>query len=297
MEPDGKTLSPARPGRGWQGYALVTPVRNEAATIGTTLESVAGQTRQPREWVVVSDGSTDATDDIVRACAARFGWIRLLRLENRPARDFASAVFALESGVRALEGREHAYLGFLDGDIRLPRDYFERLMGKFDQNPGLGLGGGLAVDVGTHPGPACPVDVAGAVHFYRRECFEAYPRLFAIPEGGWDCITNVCARMSGFETATFGDLRVDHLKPRNAAHGGIVRRAWQFGVRDYALGYHPLFLAAKCLARVGEAPWVVASAARFLGYCQAWAGRRGRVLPAPIVEQVRREQLGRLHLR
>src|SRR4030095_7056049 len=46
-------------------YVLITPARNEAAFIAKTLESVVAQTVLPKRWVVVSDGSTDGTDEIV----------------------------------------------------------------------------------------------------------------------------------------------------------------------------------------------------------------------------------------
>ena len=77
-------------------YVLVTPARNEEATIGITIESVVRQTILPKEWVITSDGSTDGTDDIIRRHAATHPFIRLLRLENRPARNFASVVFVTE---------------------------------------------------------------------------------------------------------------------------------------------------------------------------------------------------------
>ena len=83
-------------------YVLVTPVRDEEATIGRTIESVLRQTALPREWVIVSDGSTDCTDDIVRRAAERNPWIRLLRLDPRPGRSFAAVVHNTETGIRHL---------------------------------------------------------------------------------------------------------------------------------------------------------------------------------------------------
>ena len=77
-----------------QNYVLVTPVRNEERTIEITIQSVLAQTVPPHEWVIVSDASTDRTDEIVSGYAGRFPWLRLLPLQNRPARNFASVVFA-----------------------------------------------------------------------------------------------------------------------------------------------------------------------------------------------------------
>ena len=50
-------------------YVLITPARNEAAFIEQTIQSVVAQTVRPMKWVIVSDGSTDGTDEIVRRYA------------------------------------------------------------------------------------------------------------------------------------------------------------------------------------------------------------------------------------
>jgi len=47
-------------------YVLITPARNEEAFIEKTLQSVIKQTILPAKWVIVNDGSTDATSSIVR---------------------------------------------------------------------------------------------------------------------------------------------------------------------------------------------------------------------------------------
>ena len=276
-------------------YVLVTPARNEAGTIEETIRSVLSQTIRPKEWVIVSDGSTDRTDEIVRAHAQAHPFISLLRLEARPKRNFSSVVFATESGVAALRTADYDFIGLLDADVRFQSDYFEILMTRFAAAPKLGLAGGVAVDVGGNEPPDRSLkDVAGAVQFFRRECFLSLGGLIAIREGGWDAITNVQARLNGYETRTFGDLVVDHLKPRNSAEGGAIRRKWQLGVRDYALGYHPAFELAKCALRWRERPYLIAATARWSGFAWTTLCRRPRVLPPALVAQVRREQKSRM---
>src|SRR3989442_4979411 len=70
-------------------YVLVTPARNEAAFIEKTIESVIAQTVRPVKWVIVSDGSSDGTDEIVRRFAAQHDWIDLVSLPARAERNFA----------------------------------------------------------------------------------------------------------------------------------------------------------------------------------------------------------------
>jgi glycosyltransferase involved in cell wall biosynthesis len=277
-------------------YVLVTPAHNEQATIETTIQSVVSQTNLPKEWVVVSDRSTDQTDAIVQRYAARHDFIRLLRLEGAPGHSFAAVVQATEAGVKALATRDYAYLGLLDADVRFAPDYYEKLIVAFESDPKLGLAGGLVVDVGDSVKRARQNlnEIAGATQFFSRKCFESLGGLLAIPEGGWDAITCVRARMEGFRTATFPGLLVDHLKPRNSAKGNWFRRYAQLGARDYALGGHPLFQLAKCASRWREQPALLASAARLCGYAGRFLKGPKPYPPPPVLTYMRREQLKRM---
>jgi glycosyltransferase involved in cell wall biosynthesis len=281
---------------GKRQYVLVTPVKNEESTIGITIDSVVRQVLLPTEWIIVSDGSTDGTDSIVEGVAATHPWIRLIQLPVRPVRCFSAVVHATETGVEALKSTGYEYLGLLDADVRFAPDYFERLMGYFEQNPLLGLAGGMVIDPGTPKDcrPRNLQDVPGAVQFFRRSCFDSLGGLLAIPEGGWDVVTCVKARMNGFETKLVPELVVDHLKPRNVSKGGAIRRKCQLGVREYALGYHPAFEFVKCIARTSESPFAVAAIARFAGYCMAVMRRQPRLIPPDMVAFVRREQMRRI---
>lgn len=285
-------------------YVLVTPARNEVGTIGRTIEAVTRQTVQPREWVIISDGSTDGTDQVVREFSKRNGWIRLLSLPIRETASFSAVVRNTELGIEALRCRDYEYLGLLDADLDFQPDYFEVLLARFGANSRLGIAGGVVIDIGRPRNrfPRNRIEVPGAVQFFRRSCFDQLGGLIPIPEGGWDCVTCATARMRGFETQLCTDLVVDHLKPRNVSQGGPLRRLWQLGMRDYALGYDPLFELLKCFARISEPPFPGAAFTRWLGYCAAIAGRRGRVVPRDIVAFVQREQrqrirrLGRVHV-
>jgi biofilm PGA synthesis N-glycosyltransferase PgaC len=277
-------------------YVLVTPVRDEAATIGRTIAAVTRQSVKPLEWVIVSDGSTDGTDEIVARASAEHPWIRLIGLAARPGRSFAAVVQNTEIGLGALTCDDYAFVGLLDADLDFQDDYFEMLLRLFDDEPRLGLAGGVVIDPGREKDrfPRNRIDVPGAVQFFRRECFEQLGGLVAIPEGGWDCLTCAMARMHGFETRLVTELVVNHLKPRNVSQGGMFRRLWQLGVRDYAIGYDPLFELLKCIGRVKERPRLIAGLAHWMGYCATSLKRPARVVPAEIVKFVQEEQRTRM---
>jgi glycosyltransferase involved in cell wall biosynthesis len=278
---------------------LVTPARNEERTIGETLASVVNQTVLPREWIIVSDGSTDGTDRLVADYARTYPFIRLLRLEDRPGRSFASAVFATEAGAKALRFQEYQYLGLLDADVRFAPNYFEALMRRLAASPELGLVGGLALDmVDGRPlwQQQNRSEVAGAVQFYRRACWESLGALFPIRQGGWDAVTCLQARANGYATQTFDDIIVEHLKRRNSADGGALAGSWTFGCRDYALGHHPVFEIAKCAERLIEPPLLVGGLVRLIAFFWCCLALRKSLVPESIVAQVRREQMHRLCL-
>lgn len=277
-------------------YVLVTPTRDEEATIQITIDSVLAQTLRPAEWVIVSDGSTDQTDAIIEAAQAEHSWIKLIKLPLREGRCFGAVARATKLATQELSIRDYAYLGLLDSDLRFAPDYFESVVSTFECNPNLGLAGGRAVDIGLRQDvlPDNLHDVPGAVQFFRRECFESLGDILAIPEGGWDMVTCAEARMNGFETRLLTELIVDHLKPRNIAHGGILRRRWQCGVRDYVLGYHPIFEAVKCLRRVRQSPFMISAISWWLGYVTSLLTKRERMIPQDVLSFIQKEQMIRV---
>ena len=277
-------------------YVLVTPVRNEERTLGRTIDSITDQTWLPSEWVIVSDGSTDRTDAIIKEAAARHPWIRLFRMPPRDRPSFAVVVQNVEHGVKQLTTGNYEFIGLVDGDVVFQPDYFEKLIAVFDREPDLGLAGGAVIDIGRprHQFPRNREDIPGAAQFFRRSCFERLGGLIAIPEGGWDSLTCAVARMRGYKTRLVTELVVDHLKPRNISQGGLIRRYWQLGQRDYAIGYHPLFELAKCLGRTLEPPLLVGGAAWWLGFCQATLRHKPRIVPRELVCYVRQQQRARL---
>jgi len=278
-------------------YVLVTPVKDEESTIEITIQSVINQTFLPQEWVIVSDQSTDATDDIVQRYARNYEFINFVRLQGKQERSFASVVHVTEAGIKALRSKNHEYLGLLDADVRFGPDYYEDLLKRFAMDPKLGLAGGLVLDVvsgGIGKGRQNMNDVAGATQFFRRECFESLGGLVAIPEGGWDAITCVVARANSFRTATFPDLRMEHLKPRNASQGNVISRKWQTGIREYALGNHPLFVIIKCLSRLLEPPIIVAAVVRLISFFWCYLVARKRMIDPKLIDMIRNEQLSRI---
>src|SRR5271155_852998 len=94
-------------------YVLITPARNEADFIELTIRSVVAQTVRPVKWVIVSDGSSDGTDDIVTRYAAAQPWIELVQLPKRQERHFAGKAFAVNAGCKKVAELRYDVIGNL----------------------------------------------------------------------------------------------------------------------------------------------------------------------------------------
>src|SRR5437762_662354 len=122
-------------------YVLITPAHNEEAFIERTLASMVAQTQLPERWVIVDDGSTDRTAQIVEGYASRYQWIELFRVPERIDRSFAGKVHAFNAGLERVRSLEFDVLGNLDADLSFEPDYLEFLMRKFSEDPNLGVAG------------------------------------------------------------------------------------------------------------------------------------------------------------
>ena len=279
-------------------YVLITPVRNEAEHISHTLDSVLAQTTRPQRWVIVSDGSTDATDEIVRRYAEENSLIRFLRREPDPNRNFGSKVRAIQCGLERLADVEYEYIGNLDGDVAFTPEYFEKLFDQFESDPKLGIGGGLIHEMIAGrwtPAVMSPTwSVSGAVQMFRRECFDQVGGYIPLPYGGVDAVAEGMARMHGWRVRTFTDLPVHHYGRVGAVGRSVLRAFYDKGRREYVIGYHPVFGAVRSISRMRAAPFVVGGLSYAAGFYGAVLQRRKPAVPPEYVRFLRREQLRRL---
>jgi len=158
-------------------YVLITPARNEAF-IEKTIKSVISQTVLPKKWIIVSDGSTDRTDEFVKIYLEENVWIELLRMPEHRDRQFAAKVHCFNAGYEMVKDVKYDVIGNLDADISFEEDYFEFLLNKFGEIPQLGVAGTPFVEV-EESGQVYNYSftniehVSGACQMFRRECFEA----------------------------------------------------------------------------------------------------------------------------
>lgn len=277
-------------------YILITPARNEEAYIEQCIKSVLAQTLPPAEWIIVSDRSTDNTDRIVESWASKCGFMKIVKLPPGLGRDFASKVGAFNVGYGSIAAREYDFIGNLDADISFAPDYFERLLGRFEVDEKLGVGGGVILElVGGkfRKQMTSGNSVAGAIQLFRRRCFEDIGGFVPMKYGGVDSTAEITARMKGWSVRAFDDLEVYHHR-RVSGSAGVVKSRFRAGVMHYQIGYHPFFQLASSALRLGERPFVIGGLLTFLGYL--WAALSGpeRLATKSQAKYLAEEQLSRL---
>lgn len=278
-------------------YVLITPARNEAQFIELTLQSVVAQTIRPLKWVIVSDGSTDGTDDLVLKYAAAHPWIELVRMPERHERHFAGKIHAFNAGYARVKELEYDVVASLDGDISFDPEYFAFLLGKLAADPILGLVGTPFKD-----GPNEIYDyrfvniehVSGACQVFRRECFAEIGGYVPVQGGGVDFVAVTTARMKGWKTRTYTDKICQHHRVMGTAQHGELRAKFRAGAKDYALGNHPLWQLFRTFYQMTKKPFFLGGLMLVSGY--TWSLVRGvkRPVSDELVAFCRREQMSRL---
>jgi glycosyltransferase involved in cell wall biosynthesis len=277
--------------------ALITPARNEAQFIELTIKSVIVQTRRPIRWIIVSDGSTDGTDEIVGRYTADHPWIELLRMPERKERHFAGKVHAFNAGYARLADIDYDVIGNLDADITFDSEYFEFLLKRFAENPRLGVGGTPFRDESVQYDYRIVSDqhVSGACQLFRRQCFEEIGGYKPSKAGGVDLMAVTSARMKGWHTQAFLEKWCVHHRNMGSAKHGILTGAFNGGRVDYLLGCDPAWQFFRSIYRMGtQHPLLLNGSLCLAGYVYASVIRAEKVASPELVRFRRSEERRRL---
>jgi len=264
-----------------RNYLIVAPCRNEAKFVRRTLDSIAAQSERPALMVVVDDGSTDATPEILADYAKNFEWLKIVRRADRGVRSVGPGVIeAFYAGLETVDLHQFEYICKLDLDLELPARYFQHLMDVMEKNPRLGSWSGKAY----FPGPSNPegridgelIDEGigdevsvGASKFYRTSCF--------LQIGGfvrqlmWDGIDCHTARLMGWQVGSSdeSELRFVHLRPMGSSTGSMWEGRKRHGRGQYIMGTGLTFMLASAARRLFSYPAVTGSLAMIIGYLEA----------------------------
>jgi glycosyltransferase involved in cell wall biosynthesis len=278
-------------------YVLITPARNEEKLIEKVIQSVTSQSIPPSKWVIVNDGSTDATASIVSRYLGKYEWMELLNLSANRERSFAAKVHAFNAGFKSIEDLDYKIIGNLDSDVSFEKDYLEFLLGKFAEDAGLGVAGtvfredGYSSERDSFEGQN---HVAGGCQLFRRRCFEQIGGYIPNKAGGIDWIAVTTARMMGWKTRSFREKYFFHYRSLGTAERSLLASTFSYGEKDYYLGGHPLWELFRVAYRAIKKPYLVGSIALFSGYLSAFLRRMERPVSKELMHFHRQEQMMKL---
>ncbi|MGC4053260.1 MAG: glycosyltransferase family A protein [Paludibaculum sp.] len=281
-------------------YVVVSPMKNEEKYVAATLEAMASQTVPPVEWVIVNDGSTDRSAEIVAGYCEKYSWIRQLDVaglgERLPEHYGGHVVDLIYDGIGALQTAEYDLIVKLDCDVSFEPTFFERILDTCRQNPRLGITSGVswAVQEGVlKPEKSAPGHTLGATKVYRKKCFEDIDGL--VRSMGWDGIDEIKARMTGWEAWPLTDLVVVHHRPEGLALG-LMASGVERGNGSYFMGYHPIFMVARALRRMLRPGLAADGVGMLVGYFGSLFRGEPRIPDPGFIQFLRKNQLRKLFL-
>ncbi len=289
-------------------YCLITPCRDEEKYARRTLGSVTGQSELPASWVIVDDGSKDATPRILAEYAGRYPFIRVLRRPDRGDRKLGGGVIdAFYTGYETIEPGGFDYVCKLDLDLDLPPRYFAGLMDLMEANSRIGTCSGKPyffkrgipdtqvkfplTDLGNLVSEKTgDENSVGMTKFYRTSCFRQIGGF--VRELMWDGIDGHRCRQLGWIALSSDDpeLRFVHLRPMGTSHKNWWTGRVRHGFGQYFMGTAPAYMLASAAYRMTRPPLVVGGLAMLKGYFDSMLRRNPRYGDAEFRRFLRRYQ-------
>ncbi len=272
-------------------YNIISPVRNEEDFVEDTIKSIINQTELPQEWIIVNDGSTDKTEDIIRPYVEKYDWIKLITLKDRgyyfPG---TGVVEVVKKGFDVIVKNDWEFLVKLDCDITVEKDYFENILNEFYKNPRLGIasGGIFLVEGSKTKQEKSQADHPwGASKVYRRKCFEEINGWKPIP--GWDLADLLSAQMNNWETRCFNEYKILHYRGTGLRRVGLTNGRFLWGQFQYRYGYSLLYIILKSIYWLPEKPFIIGGLSILLGYIYAAINREERLFDKDMRKFLRKK--------
>lgn len=240
-------------------FLIIIPAHNEENNISFCLESLKKQNFQDFVCMIVNDGSTDRTAEIINNFKIQDSRFRVLDLETSEHSPGAKVVRTFDKGLQALDWKDFDVVCKYDADIVFPTNYLEKINQTFETNPKAGIVSGLVyiknykqnpeiknlrnpnenwLDFSNKNGEwvfenlSSKNHVRGPIKAYRKECFEDMNGLRTVL--GWDNLDILLAKKHGWDVVTIKDLWVKHLRP--TAYKYKSQKAEKLGQYFYNIG-------------------------------------------------------------
>jgi poly-beta-1,6-N-acetyl-D-glucosamine synthase len=274
-------------------YVLITPVKDEYENFQKCIKSILSQEILPEKWIIINDGSTDGTKDLIDELAASNKWVE--PVHNDPDRiRKPGGEFVLKKGFDLINVRDYEFVVKMDGDLSFEGNFFKYLFNEFKKDPKLGIASGSCfIDVKGKliEETKARVHTRGPMKVYRTQCFVDIGGIE--PLLGWDTIDEIRAQLRGWKTRTFPELHIIHLRPTQSS-GGRINGMRNMAKASYYIGYHPLFLISRGIKNMAEKPYIIGGLAMITEYFKNYIKGNPQISDPELIKYVRREQMKRL---
>jgi len=279
-----------------QGYLIISPCRNEEQYMRQTLDSVVNQTIKPKKWIIVDDGSTDATPEILNEYAQQYDFIKIVKRKNRGHRSVGPGVIeAFYEGYNTTNIDDFDYICKLDLDLDLPLEYFQILIEKMEKEPRLGTYSGKPYFIHDKTkkliAEVCGDESSvGMTKFYRVNCFKQIGGF--VKQVMWDGIDSHRCRFLGWISASEDDprIRFTHLRPMGSSQKSIITGRVRHGFGQYFMGTSFIYMFASVVFRLNKKPYVMGSFATLWGYLKSAITGVERLDDPQMIKLMRRFQ-------
>lgn len=281
-----------------KNYVVISPCRNEQEYMRLTLNSVVRQTLPPAKWIIVDDGSTDDTANILAQYAKNYSFITIVTRKNRGHRSVGPGVIdAFYEGYNTINIDDYDYICKLDLDLDIPLDYFERLMQKMESNNRLGTYSGKPYFYDKENDNKLVFEVCGdessvgMTKFYRVACFKEIGGF--VRKVMWDGIDSHRCRLLGWisQSEDIPELRFVHLRPMGSSQKNILTGRVRHGYGQYYMGTSVIYLLASVIYRLDKKPYVIGALATLWGYLRCVIMRENKLYDPKMQKMMRRSQL------
>lgn len=242
---------------------------------------MTGQTIVPTCWIIVDDGSTDATPQILKQAIRNHSFIQVVTRKDRGRRSVGPGVIdAFYAGLEAIDLDSFDYVCKLDADLELPPRYFERLMEEMESEPCLGTVSGK-VFIQDRNGRMFhetrgDENSIGPSKFYRVQAFRDIGGFAR--HVGWDGVDGHQCRARGWiaKSIMTDELKIIHQRQMGSSDRGILRGRLRGGIGLWFIGNSLIYVIARSVARLNEKPRIIGSLCTFWGYLHAMVKKQER---------------------
>lgn len=277
-------------------YVIISPCRNEAEFMHCTLDSVISQTIPPDLWVIVDDGSTDQTPQILAEYAEKHSFIKIVPCSNRGYRSVGPGVIeAFYAGYQTVQAEDFNYICKLDLDLIVPPRYFEILLQRMEDEPRLGTCSGKPYFLDKKSGKLMSEkcgdeNSVGMTKFFRKNCFDQIGGF--VQQVMWDAIDGHRCRMLGWIAVSWDEpeLRFTHLRPMGSSQQNMLTGRMRHGFGQHFMGTGLSYMTASALYRMTRPPYLLGGLAMWYGYMKSKLTRQPRLEDVKFRSFLRRYQ-------